>query len=169
MTQNKLFEPFAMWKEMYDYTEKTWNDTIQDTLGKETFSEGLGQIQSSYLQYQEVINNLTEAYFKQTNMPSREEVANVASLVINVEDKIDQIDDQLSENSDALTKEFQELKLTIGYLEKKFDKILDAITSLDKKLDAGATKTTTQTRAKAAPRSTAAKNDDSKTEGDNVN
>jgi polyhydroxyalkanoic acid synthase PhaR subunit len=139
-----------MWKDMYEHTEKAWNDVIQDTLGKEVFSEGLGQVQSSYLQYHEMISNLTEAYFKQANIPTREEVANVASLVINLEDKIDNIDDQLYENSETISKEINQLKRTVGNLEKKFDKVLEAIVTLEKKIEAG-------------ERSTPAKPDDTNT------
>lgn len=134
MTQKIPFEPFSMWKDMYEHTEKAWNDVIQDTLGKESFSEGLGQIQSSYLQYHEMISNLTEAYFKQANIPTRDEVASVASLVINLEDKIDNIDDQLYENSETVTKEINQLKRSVGNLEKKFDKVLEALVALDKRL-----------------------------------
>ena len=134
MTQKIPFEPFTMWKDMYEHTEKAWNDVIQETLGKESFSEGLGQIQSSYLQYHEMISNLTEAYFKQTNIPTRDEVASVASLVINLEDKIDNIDDQLYENSESVTKEINQLKRSVGNLEKKFDKVLEVLIALDKRL-----------------------------------
>ena len=137
MTQKIPFEPFKIWKDMYEHTEKAWNDVIQDTLGKETFAEGLGQIQASYLQYHEMISNVTEPYFKQINIPTRDEVANVASLVINLEDKVDNIDDQLYENSETITKEINQLKRAVGNLEKKFDKILEAIAALDEKIVAG--------------------------------
>ena len=165
MTQKVPFEPFTTWKEMYEHTENAWKDVIQDTLGKESFSEGLGQIQSSYLQYQEMINNLTEAYFKQANIPTPEEIANVAALVINLEEKIDTIDDQLYDNSEAVSKEFSQLKLTISNLENKLDQILEAISTLDKKLAAGedivTTKAaTTQPKTKGRPRSTPVKPDD---------
>ena len=138
MTQKIPFEPFTMWKDMYEHTEKAWNDVIQDTLGKEKFSEGLGQIQSNYLNYHEIISNFTEAYFKQANIPTRDEIANVASLVINLEDKIDNIDDQLYENSEAISKEINQLKRTVNNLEKKFDKVLEAIEVLGKKIEEGA-------------------------------
>ena len=134
MTQKIPFEPFSMWKDMYEHTEKAWNDVIQDTLGKESFSEGLGQIQSSYLQYHEMISNLTEAYFKQANIPTRDEVASVASLVINLEDKIDNIDDQLYDNSETVTKEINQLKRSVSNLEKKFDKVLETLVALDQRL-----------------------------------
>ncbi|MER1985334.1 MAG: polyhydroxyalkanoate biosynthesis repressor PhaR [Solibacillus sp.] len=162
MTQRIPFEPFTLWKDMYEHTEKAWHDVIQDTLGKESFSEGLGQVQSSYLQYHEMISNFTEAYLKQANIPTRDEVANVASLVINLENKIDNIDDQLYENSETVTNEINQLKRTVGNLEKKFDKVLEAIAALDKKLETDeaivASKTaTTQPVAKATPQSTPAK------------
>ena len=117
---------------MYERTEKAWQNTIQDTLGKESFSEGLGQVQSNYLHYQEMINNYTDVYLKQANIPTRDEIANVASLVINLEDKIDNIDNQFYENSETLTKEINQLKRSVGSLEKKFDKVLDAIAALNK-------------------------------------
>lgn len=153
-----------MWKNVYEQTEKAWNDVIQDTLGKETFSEGLGQIQSSYLQYHEMISNLTEAYFKQANIPTREEVANVASLVINLEDKIDNIDDQLYDNSEKVTKEINQLKRAVDNLEKKFDTVLEAIAVLDKKIEVSASKITTpKPKTKATPLSTPVKPDDADT------
>jgi polyhydroxyalkanoic acid synthase PhaR subunit len=166
LTQKTSFEPFTMWKDMYEQTEKSWSDVIQDTLGKEAFSEGLGQIQSSYLQYHETISNLTEAYFKQINIPTRDEIANVASIVINLEDKIDNIDDQLYENTETISKEIYQLKRTIGNLEKKFDKILEAIAVLDKKIDIDEAivvpkPATRQPRAKATPQSPPTKPDDS--------
>lgn len=165
MTQKIPFEPFTMWKEAYEHTEKAWHDVIQDTLGKESFAEGLGQIQANYLQYHEMVSNLTDAYLKQTNVPTRDEIANVASLVINLEDKVDNIDDQLYENSETITKEINQLKRAVGNLEKKFDKVLEAIAALDKKIDAGekisASKTVTaQPNAKVTPQSTSAKPED---------
>lgn len=134
MTQKIPFDPFTMWKDMYEHTEKAWSDIIQDTLGKESFSEGLGQVQLSYLQYQEMMNNLTEMYFKQINIPTRDEIANVASLVINIENKIDAIEDQLDENGSDMTTEINQLKRTVHTLEKKLDKILDALSLLDEKI-----------------------------------
>ena len=161
MTQKIPFEPFTMWKDMYEQTEKAWHDVIQDTLGKESFSEGLGQIQSNYLQYHEVISNLTDAYFKQTNIPTRDEVANVASLIINLEDKVDKMDDQLYENNETVTNEINELKHAADNLTKKLDNILEAIAALDKKIEAGQA-VTAQPEAKATSQSTPAKSKDAK-------
>lgn len=127
MTQTTSFDPFAVWKDMYDKTEQAWRDVIQETLGKEHFAEGLGQIQNQYLQYQELVNKMSEAYLKQANMPSREEVANIATLIINVESKADDLEEQLDEFKNTTTKEIEQLKKTMANLDKKLDKVIELL------------------------------------------
>lgn len=116
-----------MWKELYDKTEHAWRDVIQDTLGKEYFAEGLGHIQSQYLQYQDIVNQMSEAYLKSVNLPSREEVSNIATLIIQTDAKIDQLEDQLDDYQQSSSKEIEQLKKTVSLLDKKLDKILDLL------------------------------------------
>lgn len=127
MTQTTTFDAFTMWKNLYEKTESTWRDAIQETLGKESFAEGLGQIQGQYLQYQALVNKMTETYLKQANFPSREEIANVASLVINVETKMDDIEDQIDVNKLEASKEIDQLKKAVNNLEKKMDKVIELL------------------------------------------
>ena len=138
LTQNTSFDAFTMWKGLYEKTESTWRDSIQETLQKESFAEGLGQFQSQYLQYQELVNNMTASYLKQVNMPSREEIANVATLVINVESKLDDLEDQIDGNKENTTKEIEHLKRVVTTLDKKLDRVIQL---LDNKSSGSATKT----------------------------
>ncbi|MFJ8066286.1 polyhydroxyalkanoate biosynthesis repressor PhaR [Psychrobacillus sp. NPDC096426] len=131
MTQTTSFDAFAMWKNVYEKTESTWRDAIQDTLGKESFAESLGQIQSQYLQYQGFVNKITESYLKQVNLPSRDEIANVASLVINVESKVDDLEDQMDVHKADTSREIDQLKKLVNNLDKKLDKVIEL---LDKSL-----------------------------------
>ena len=127
MTQTTSFDAFTMWKDLYEKTESSWRDAIQETLQKESFAEGLGQFQSQYLQYQELVNNMTASYLKQVNMPSREEIANVASLVINVEAKIDDLEDQIDGNKDNAFKEIEQLRKAVTTLDKKLDRVIQLL------------------------------------------
>lgn len=121
---------------MYNKTESAWRDVIQETLGKEYFAEGLGQVQTNYLQYQEIVNKMSEAYLKSVNMPSREEVANIATLIINMESKIDDVEDQLDDLNDSTAKELEQLKKTVSNLDKKLDRILDLLDKEEKQAPA---------------------------------
>lgn len=133
MTQTTSFDAFELWKEMYNKTENVWKDVIQETLEKKSFSEGLGQIQKQYLQYQELVNKMTETYLKQVNMPTREEVASVASLIINVDAKIDSFEDQYDEQTEATVKEIEQLKKAITKLDKKLDTVTELFENLIQK------------------------------------
>lgn len=132
MSQTLPIDPFKMWKDIYEKTESTWSDAIQESLGKESFSEGLGQTLNGYLQYQEFVAKTAESYLKELNMPSRDEVANVASLVINTENKVDSLEDQLDQLTEDNTKEINSLRRAITNLDKKLDLILAEVEKKEK-------------------------------------
>ena len=160
MAQKVSFEPFTIWKDMYEQTEKTWHDIIQNTLGTESFSEGLGQIQSSYLQLHELFSDTAETFFKQANIPTPDEIANVATLVINLEEKVDTLDDQLFQTNLSTQNELSTLKTSIEKLDTKFDQLLASLTAIDQKITALAvTEAPKKTPAKkaTAPKTAASK------------
>ncbi|HWI48703.1 MAG TPA: polyhydroxyalkanoate biosynthesis repressor PhaR [Rummeliibacillus sp.] len=127
MSQTATLDPFKIWKDMYEKTESTWRGAIQDTLGTEQFAQGLGQIQNQYVQYQEMVNTLTESYLKQVNIPSREEIAKVASLIINVDTKIDDMEDLIDEQKETTTGEIDQLKKDVSNLNHKLDQVLELL------------------------------------------
>ena len=128
---NQTFDAFSIWKDLYDRTESAFRDSIQSTLEQPAFAEGLGQIQKQYLQYQGLVNGMTESYLKQVNVPTRDEIASIASLVINVETKIIDLEDQLDTIDTATetnAKEIKQLKTTVSKLDKKLDTVIDLLT-----------------------------------------
>lgn len=129
MAQQTLLDPFEIWKNLYDKTESKWNEVLHETMEKEAFSEWLGQVQNAYLQYQKFVQTTTDKYLKQMNLPTREEISNVASLIISLEEKVEDLDqkfeDQLSENTSMI--EINKLKSSIAKLDKKIDNLLKAV------------------------------------------
>lgn len=122
MTKPLPFDPFTMWKTFYEQTEANWTSAIHETLKKESFSEGMGETLNYYLQAQELKNDTTETFLKNVNMPTRSEVADIASLVINVESKLDTLDDRFDE-------EMNQLKKVVSNLDEKLDKILELLSN----------------------------------------
>ncbi|WP_010287504.1 PhaR [Kurthia massiliensis] len=128
---NQTFDAFSIWKDLYDRTESAFRDSIQSTLEQPAFAEGLGQIQKQYLQYQGLVNGMTESYLKQVNVPTRDEIASIASLVINVESKIIDLEDQLDDIDTAHetnSKEIKQLKTSVSKLDKKLDTVIELLT-----------------------------------------
>ena len=133
MSQTLQFDPFAMWKTIYEQTEANWNDVIQQSMKKETFSEGMGETLNYYLQFQELAKKMTESYLKQANMPTRGELADVASLIINLEEKVDSLDDRFDEELSKLdaAKEIAQLRRVVSNLDKKLDLIMEAVEKMN--------------------------------------
>mgnify|MGYP000913099512 CR=1 FL=1 len=136
MSQQPVMDPFAIWKNVYEQTETKWNEVIHETMQKEAFSEWMGQVQNAYLQYQQALQNTTDTYLKQVNMPTREDIANVASLVINLEEKVENLDQKLENLEDERTNnpsstEINRLKSSIARLDKKIETILKAVQQLE--------------------------------------
>ncbi|MFS0574016.1 polyhydroxyalkanoate biosynthesis repressor PhaR [Sporosarcina sp. 179-K 3D1 HS] len=150
MSQTLQFDPFAMWKTMYEQTEANWNETIQQTLNKESFSEGMGETLNYYLQFQELAKKMTESYLKQANMPTRGELADVASLIINLEEKVDHLDDRFDEEIAKLdaTKEIVQLRRSVANLEKKLDLIIEAVEKGNKQQSASSASPVAETQLK---------------------
>lgn len=131
MFTNMPVDPFSMWKNIYDQTEATWNKTLQEMMEKESFSESMGDTLNYYLQYQELVNKMTETYLKEVNMPSRSEIADIASLIINLEEKVDQFndetDDKLIELNTTKKNEIGQLKTAVSNLDEKLTALLKEV------------------------------------------
>ncbi|WP_243290735.1 poly(R)-hydroxyalkanoic acid synthase subunit PhaE [Bacillus sp. FJAT-47783] len=126
MSQQTTFDPFSMWKSIYDKMEENYSDMLQESMKKEAFAEWMGQSLNTFLLYQDFIQKTTETYLKQMNMPTREEVSNVASLVINLEEKVENLDDKFFDfvNDKQLATEVNRIKLNVSKLDKKLDQVL---------------------------------------------
>ncbi len=129
MTQQTFLDPFAIWKSMYEKTESKLNEVLHETMQKEAFSEWMGQVQNAYLQYQKFVQTTSDNYLKQVNIPTRSEVSNVASLIINLEEKVDGLDQKIEEELlvNSASSEISKLKSSIAKLDKKIDSLLKVV------------------------------------------
>lgn len=134
MVQNLLVDPFKMWKNVYEQAEANWNEMIQQSMRKETFSKSMGETLNYNLQFQENSKKLTEAYLKLVNMPTRSELADVAMLIINLEEKVDGLDSKFDEEVLKMdgVKDIGQLRKAVAILDRKLDKVIETIEVLDK-------------------------------------
>lgn len=129
MSTKHPFDPISMWKTIYEQTEANWSGILHEMMEREDFSENMGDTLNHYLQYQELVSKMTETYLKEVNMPSRSEVANIASLIINLEEKVDFLSDELDDNlmQTNQMKDIKHLQQTVNQLDEKMSSILSQI------------------------------------------
>jgi polyhydroxyalkanoic acid synthase PhaR subunit len=101
---------------------------------KEDFpSQGMGQILEMNLQFKKLLNETTEQYLEQVNMPTRSDLANISSLIVNVDAKIDDLE-ELVENTKAnqadqegIQRELTTLKRDMKNLDTKLNQVLSML------------------------------------------
>lgn len=156
MSQQIPFDPFALWKQMYDKAEEQWSQTIDENMHQEDFSKWMGQCLNGYLQYQNVARQSAEKYLEQANMPSRQDLSNVASMVVNIEEKIDKLEQTVEEDvldmlsQQDLSKEVKALRSDVTKMAKKLDQLFDL---LEAKSEIAATRETAVKEVPAEPKS----------------
>jgi polyhydroxyalkanoic acid synthase PhaR subunit len=117
---------FEMWKDFY-----TQSSSFFDKQMKENFpSQGIGQVLEMNLQFKKMVDETTEKYLEFVNLPSRKDIAKISSQIVNVDAKVDDLEELLEESKSgnetpvALQNELTNLKKDMKSLEAKLDKVL---------------------------------------------
>lgn len=114
-------DPFALFKQWYDATSETWAQRAEEVLGSEQFIGAASRLLDDYTGFVKATRRTSEAFLNQLQLPTRADIARVAGLVVTLEEKVDQIQDEI-ENA-ALSAETDE---TLASLDKRLARVVDA-------------------------------------------
>ncbi|WP_088067943.1 DUF4349 domain-containing protein [Gottfriedia luciferensis] len=124
MSEQNFSDPLKMWKQMYDVNEKYWGKMMNDVVQKEEFSEWMGSVVDFNLFCKKMMNDQSKTFLEASNIASKDDIANVASLVINLESKVDTLEDQLYfENHQDLDVATLKKELDIAALKRDLTKV----------------------------------------------
>lgn len=101
-------DPFAPIVQFSDLWMKSWADVLSQTVANQSFAESMGGqlegfMEATKLMRQQVKVSMEQA-LEQANMPSREQVINLAERVTHIEMVIDDIEIKVDESLDILRK-----------------------------------------------------------------
>lgn len=122
---------YEMWKDYYSQTSKLFDEKI----GENFPSEGMGQVLEMNLQFKKMIDESTLKYLEFMNVPSRNDIANLSSLIVNVDAKVDDLEERLEEKLEqesiqgSYSKELANLKKDMKSLDNKLNQILTLLKS----------------------------------------
>jgi polyhydroxyalkanoic acid synthase PhaR subunit len=131
---NQSFNFYEMWKDYYSQTSKLFDEKIS----KDFPSEGMGQILEMNLQLKKMIDESTLKYLEFMNVPSRNDIANISSLIVNVDAKVDDLEEKLEEKlesqdvQESFKVELTQLKKDMKGLDTKLNQILTMLKSQEK-------------------------------------
>jgi polyhydroxyalkanoic acid synthase PhaR subunit len=81
----------------YNATSGPFSDFVGDVIEREEFLEPSSQFLQSYASFYKVFKRNSEEYLKSLQLPVRSDISRVAGLVINLEDKVDRIEEVLED------------------------------------------------------------------------
>jgi polyhydroxyalkanoic acid synthase PhaR subunit len=140
-------DPFTFFKQWYEATNETWSTLVGNIIGSENFMEVSSEFLKSYASFYAALRRANEEYFRNLQLPTRSDIARVAELVINLEDKVDRIDSTLEDFEDGagsnlshfpsmlqklehVEQRVQSLEKRLGQVEGKLDDVLAAVEKL---------------------------------------
>jgi len=146
MNQQKNLNPFELWKDLFNQSSNIIDENLKD----ESTSKVMGQVLEMNLLYKKMLDETTEQYFEQVNIPTRTDLSNISALIINVDSKVDDLEDLVEENAANLVsqaelkREMTDVKNKIKTLDNKLNEIISLLTK----------ETTTATTNKVASKET---------------
>ncbi|MDX6555281.1 MAG: hypothetical protein QOD86_1476 [Miltoncostaeaceae bacterium] len=87
-------DPFQVLRQSYDQATEAWAQAVEQAISTEEFAASAGRLMERYTEMQEVLRKTSEAVAEQLHIPTKDDIARVAQLVINVERKVDDVSDQ---------------------------------------------------------------------------
>jgi polyhydroxyalkanoic acid synthase PhaR subunit len=95
-------DPFELWRQIYDTNERAWNAILERTVNNPSFAEQTGKVLETFLSAQKTVRDNMRSYLEQINIPTREDITRLGELIVSLEEKVDQLDDRLSNIETAL-------------------------------------------------------------------
>ncbi|QIN85028.1 hypothetical protein GBA63_04610 [Rubrobacter tropicus] len=124
-------DPLQFATRWYNATSGPFSDFLGDVIEREEFLEPSSQFLQSYAGFYKVFKRNSEEYLKSLQLPVRSDISRVAGLVINLEDKVDRIEEVLEDfeytpAKPATADSIEALEGRIGGLESALKRITQA-------------------------------------------
>ena len=133
-------DPFEMFREWYDVTSKPWSRTVEENLASEQFLAFAEPGLENYSYLIRTFRRASEAYFKTLQLPTLSDIARVAELVVDLEEKVDTIEDAIEQAKEQQAQQSTTTMEKIADMEQRLDQIgtrLERILTLLEKVEAG--------------------------------
>lgn len=142
---NNLYD---MWKDFYNQSSNLFDEKV-----KEDFpAQGVGQALEANLLFKKMINEVTERYLEQVNMPTRNDLASISSLIINVDAKVDDLEALFEEQNGSrvsqveFADELNSVKKDIKGLDDKLNQVIALLEAQAEKQPAAKAQPSTSTQ-----------------------
>jgi polyhydroxyalkanoic acid synthase PhaR subunit len=140
MAEQNFTDPLKIWKDLYDTNEKYFGKIVNAYVQKEEFSSWMGSVLDFNLYCKKIFNDQSKLFLDANNFPSKDDIASVASLVVNVEAKVEALEEQLydQKSSDvevsSFKKEVTKLKTDTKSIQTQIGEMKSTLSNIEELL-----------------------------------
>ena len=125
-------DPLQLTTQWYNATSGPFSDFVGDVIEREEFLEPSSRFLQHYASFYKVFKRNSEEYLKNLQFPVRSDISRVAGLVVNLEEKVDRIEEVLEDfeygyAEPATTESVKGLETRLERVEGKLDRLLAAL------------------------------------------
>jgi len=122
-------DPLQLSAQWYNATSGPFSDFVGDVIEREEFLEPSSRFLQSYASFYKVFKRNSEEYLKNLQLPVRSDITRIAGLVVNLEEKVDRIEEVLEDfeygyAEPATSESVKELETRLDRVEGKLDRLL---------------------------------------------
>jgi e3 binding domain len=124
-------DPLQFATRWYNATNGPFSDFVGDIIEREEFLGPSSQLLQSYASFYKVFKRNSEEYLKNLQLPVRSDISRIAGLVVNLEDKVDNVEEILEDldlqgKEAATTEAIASLERRIGGFESALERAAEA-------------------------------------------
>ena len=125
-------DPLQLATQWYNATSGPFSDFVGDVIEREEFLEPSSRFLQSYASFYKVFKRNSEEYLKNLQLPVRSDITRIAGLVVNLEEKVDRIEEVLEDfeygyAEPATSESVKEVENRLDRVESKLDRLLAAL------------------------------------------
>lgn len=113
MSDQRIFDPYDTFKKFSIQWEQQMNDMIHLCTNNNDFIKYAKMISDSDARYVEWLRKKQEKWANRLNLPSKNDLANVAKLSVQTEEKLDSLEEQIWNLSDSMVRTNKEMESVV--------------------------------------------------------
>ena len=125
-------DPLQLATQWYNATSGPFSDFVGDVIEREEFLDPSSRFLQHYASFYKVFKRNSEEYLKNLQLPVRSDISRIAGLVVNLEEKVDRIEEVLEDfeygyAEPATAESVKALEGRLDRVEGKLDRLLAAL------------------------------------------